>query len=131
MLEHLSLSIADLNRSLQFYDAALGALGMARRWTHRIEDGYREAAVGYGYTDGTEEFALRERRGETVASSDAFHLAFRARSREAVDAFYKGAMQNGGCDNGGCGVHEEYGSSYYAAFVLDPDGYRLEAVILD
>ena len=60
---------------------------------------------------------------------DGFHVAFAAPSREAVDAFYKAALEHGGKDNGGAGLHPEYGSDYYAAFVFDPDGYRIEAVI--
>jgi hypothetical protein len=56
-------------------------------------------------------------------------VAFSAPSCEAVDAFYKPALANGGKDNGGTGLHPEYGSDYYAAFVFDPDGYPIEAVI--
>jgi len=61
--------------------------------------------------------------------SDAFHVAFRAPSRQAVVAFYRAALANGGADNGGAGLHAEYGPDYFAAFVIDPDGYRIEAVI--
>lgn len=57
------------------------------------------------------------------------HLSFAAPSRQAVDAFYAAAFRHGGQDNGGCGIHPEYGDHYYAAFVFDPDGYRIEAVI--
>jgi catechol 2,3-dioxygenase-like lactoylglutathione lyase family enzyme len=62
-------------------------------------------------------------------TGDGFHIAFVARSREAVDAFYQAAMKHGGKDNGGSGLNPEYGKNYYAAFVFDPDGYRIEAVI--
>ena len=62
-------------------------------------------------------------------SGDGFHIAFVARSRKAVDAFYRAALKHGGKDNGGSGLNPEYGKNYYAAFVFDPDGYRIEAVI--
>jgi hypothetical protein len=56
-------------------------------------------------------------------------VAFAAPSREAVGAFYETALAHGGTDNGGSGLHPEYGPGYFAAFVIDPDGYRIEAVI--
>ena len=59
---------------------------------------------------------------------DGYHTAFAAPSREAVAAFYQAALANGGRDNGGCGLHPEYGADYFAAYVFDPDGYRIEAV---
>ena len=64
-----------------------------------------------------------------VMTGDGFHIALVAPSRKAVDAFYKAAMKHGGKDNGGSGLNPEYGKNYYAAFVFDPDGYRIEAVI--
>ena len=64
----------------------------------------------------------------TPTSSNA-DVAFAAPSREAVEAFYRSALKFGGTDNGGSGLHPEYGDSYFAAFVFDPDGYRIEAVI--
>jgi catechol 2,3-dioxygenase-like lactoylglutathione lyase family enzyme len=60
---------------------------------------------------------------------EGFHAAFAASSREAVTAFHRAALQHGGQDNGGAGLHPEYGPHYFAAFVVDPDGYRIEAVI--
>jgi catechol 2,3-dioxygenase-like lactoylglutathione lyase family enzyme len=64
-----------------------------------------------------------------VVPGEGFHVAFSASSREAVAAFYRAALEHGGKDNGGSGLHPEYGRHYYAAFVFDPDGYRIEAVI--
>jgi len=60
---------------------------------------------------------------------EGFHIAFAAPSRESVAAFYKAALELGWKDNGGPELHPEYGSHYYASFVFDPDGYRIEAVI--
>lgn len=122
MLHHLSIAVKDLGRSTAFYDAALAPLGYVRVWDD-------EAVVGYGLPGEGDRFAVRLRPDEVVSSGDGFHLAFAAPSRDAVDAFYQAAMANGGTDNGGTGLHPEYGDGYYAAFVFDPDGYRIEAVI--
>lgn len=130
MLHHMSIAVADLGRSTAFYDAALAPLGYVRNWTHEASAGYKESAIGYGPPGVEDAFALRERRQGVAASSDGFHVAFDAPSREAVLAFHRAALAHGGTDNGGAGLHPEYGPHYFAAFVIDPDGYRLEAVIL-
>jgi catechol 2,3-dioxygenase-like lactoylglutathione lyase family enzyme len=122
MLHHLSFGVADLTRSAAFYDATLGALGYVRVWAD-------EKAVGYGSPGGDDEFAIKVGPPGVRVPGEGFHVAFAAPSREAVDAFYRAALELGGKDNGGSGLHPEYGSHYYAAFVFDPDGYRLEAVI--
>ncbi len=129
MLHHLSFAVADLTRSAAFYDAALAPLGYVRAWTHDIAAGYKEAAVGYGLPGADDQFAIRLRSAGVVAPSDGFHLAFSAPSREAVNGFYRAALEHGGQDNGGTGLHPEYGPDYFAAFVIDPDGHRIEAVI--
>ena len=121
MLHHLSFAVADLNRSAAFYDAALAPLGYIRVW----ED---ETAVGYGSSGSDEKFAIKLKRG-IVVPGDGFHAAFAASSPEAVLAFHRAALEHGGQDNGGAGLHPEYGPHYFAAFVFDPDGYRIEAVI--
>jgi catechol 2,3-dioxygenase-like lactoylglutathione lyase family enzyme len=121
MLHHLSFAVADLAGSTAFYDAALSELGYIRVWAD-------EAAIGYGILGGGDKFAIKLRSGGVVVPGDGFHIAFAARSRKAVDSFYKAALKNGGKDNGGSGLHPEYGSNYYAAFVFDPDGYRIEAI---
>jgi catechol 2,3-dioxygenase-like lactoylglutathione lyase family enzyme len=122
MLHHASFAVSDLARSVQFYDAAFSALGYVRVW----ED---ETAVGYGLPGGGDKFAVKVKPGGISVPREGFHLAFAAPSREAVTAFYQAAMAHGGRDNGGAGLHPEYGKDYYAAFVFDPDGYRIEAVI--
>ena len=129
MLHHLSLAVADLARSAAFYDAALAPLGSVRVWTHETTAGYKEAAVGYGLPGADDEFAIRHRSHGLVVPSEGFHVAFRAPSREAVTGFYRAALEKGGRDNGGAGLHPEYGPDYFAAFVFDPDGHRIEAVI--
>ncbi len=94
---------------------------MCSVWTH-------ESAVGYGCSGGGDRFAIKL-ESKVVVPARGFHVAFSAPSREAVAAFYKAALEQGGKDNGGAGLHPEYGEDYYAAFVFDPDDYRIEAVI--
>jgi catechol 2,3-dioxygenase-like lactoylglutathione lyase family enzyme len=127
MLHHLSFAVADLARSASFYDATLAPLGYVRAWTH--ETGYKEAAIGYGLPGGDDEFAIRLRQEGVVVPGDGFHIAFSAQSQEAVSAFYRAALEHGGRDNGGVGFHPEHGPDYFAAFVFDPDGHRIEAVV--
>jgi catechol 2,3-dioxygenase-like lactoylglutathione lyase family enzyme len=123
MLHHLSFVVTDLERSAVFYDAVLAPLGYGRVW----ED---EGFVGYGTEPGKDVFALKLRPGNVSVPGDGFHVAFAAPSREAVGKFYEAALANGGRDNGGAGLHAEYGADYFASFVMDPDGYRIEAVII-
>ena len=122
MLHHLSMPARDLKRSAAFYDPVMKALGYKRVFTNRH-------VIGYGLYDGQDQFALRLKPREAKMTGPGFHLAFAAPSRKAVDAFYKAAMKHGAKDNGGSGLNPEYGKNYYAAFVFDPDGYRIEAVI--
>jgi catechol 2,3-dioxygenase-like lactoylglutathione lyase family enzyme len=122
MLHHLSIAVTDLARAVAFYDAVLSSLGYIRVWAD-------ETAVGYGSAGGDDKFAIKLKARGVVVPGEGFHIAFAADSREAVAAFYRAALEHGGKDNGGAGLHPEYGSDYYAAFVFDPDGYRIEAVI--
>jgi len=121
-IHHLSLPSRDLKRAARFYDPVMKALGYRRVWTDKN-------VIGYGLVDRQDQFALRLRKRERRMTGDGFHIAFVAPSRKAVDAFYQAAMKHGGKDNGGSGLNPEYGKNYYAAFVFDPDGYRIEAVI--
>ena len=122
MLHHLSFAVADLARSGSFYDAVLAPLGYVRVWES-------EAAIGYGFVGGDDQFAIKLRT-EVSIPGDGFHVAFSAPNREAVTAFFEAALRHGGRDNGGAGLHPEYGEAYYAAFVFDPDGYRIEATVI-
>jgi catechol 2,3-dioxygenase-like lactoylglutathione lyase family enzyme len=129
MFHHLSFAVADLTRSATFYDAVLGPLGYTRAWTQESGAGRKESAVGYGLPGADDELAIRLRQQGVVAPSEGFHLAFRAPSQEAATAFHQAALAHGGRDNGGVGFHPEHGPNYFAAFVFDPDGYRIEAVV--
>ena len=120
MLGHLSFGVADLARATAFYDAALGALGFRRVWTS-------ENGVGYGLEAGKDKLALFP-RAKTTPPGPGFHLAFDAASPDEVGRFHAAALAAGGTCNGPPGLRPHYGPAYYAAFVIDPDGHRLEAV---
>ncbi|MBY0335122.1 MAG: VOC family protein [Acetobacteraceae bacterium] len=120
MLAHLSFGVADLDRAMAFYDAALAPLGAVRVW--QVPD-----QAGYGAPGGPDRLALKRRDG-AAPPGPGFHLAFAAPDRAAVDAFHAAALAAGGTDNGAPGLRPHYGPHYYAAFVVDPDGHRLEAV---
>lgn len=126
MLHHLSLGVRDVERSARFYDAALAALGYVRVWSD-IRPGEGGQAVGYGPAGGGDKLALKQ-VDSPAADVAGFHVAFSAPSREAVARFHAAAIAHGGHDNGAPGLREHYGPDYFAAFVIDPDGYRLEAV---
>ncbi|MBP1879247.1 glyoxalase [Agrobacterium rubi] len=129
MLHHLSLGVSDIKRASAFYDAALSMLGYVRVWSD-IREGEQGQAVGYGLPGSGDKFALKHHDGYSPPGN-GFHLAFTAPSREAVNAFYQAALANGGDDNGAPGLRPHYGPNYYAAFVIDPDGHRIEAVFKD
>jgi catechol 2,3-dioxygenase-like lactoylglutathione lyase family enzyme len=120
MLHHVSFGVADLRRSAAFYDAVLSALGYVRVWAD-------DTAVGYGLPGGGDRLALKLREN-VRPPGPGFHLAFAARSRAAVDAFHAAALRHGGQDDGAPGLRPHYAPEYYAAFVVDPDGLRIEAV---
>ena len=127
MLHHISIGVSDIERSGVFYDEVLGRLGYRRVWQD-IRPGERHQAIGYGIEDGKDKFTLKERHSAPLAPGQGFHLAFEASSRAAVDAFHASALNLGATDRGGPKLWSEFGENYYAAFVVDPDGWQLEAV---
>jgi catechol 2,3-dioxygenase-like lactoylglutathione lyase family enzyme len=122
MLHHISFGVQDLARAAAFYDAALSPLGYVRVWSD-------STAIGYGFPGGGDKLALKLRPNALLVQAPGFHLAFAAPSRESIARFHEAAVLHGGQDNGAPGLRPEYGPNYYAAFVIDPDGYRIEAVI--
>lgn len=120
MFHHLSIGVRNLALSAAFYDGALGALGYRRVF----ED---DTAIGYGLFDDQDLFCLKLRT-QALAPGAGFHIAFAASSRAQVACFHADALRIGGRDNGAPGLREEYGLDYYAAFLIDPDGYPIEAV---
>ena len=121
VLSHLSFGVADLAKATAFYDGVLPALGYARVWSN--EDG-----VGYGVAGSNDRLALFAQADRPSPPGPGFHLAFEAPSRAAVDAFHAAALRLGGSDEGAPGERLHYSPTYYAAFVTDPDGHKLEAV---
>jgi catechol 2,3-dioxygenase-like lactoylglutathione lyase family enzyme len=119
MLNHISIGVHDIARSKRFYDAALKPLG----YKCLSES---EGSLGYGAGS----VALWIGTAEHPVPADAksgLHVCFDAPTRKSVAAFHVAALQAGGRDNGQPGLRTDYGPNYYAAFVADPDGYRLEA----
>jgi catechol 2,3-dioxygenase-like lactoylglutathione lyase family enzyme len=121
MIDHTGIGVSDVARSGAFYDAALGALGMRR--TAQIPESTGADAVGYGidypvfWIDRFHPHSTRQ------------HTAFIAKSSAEVDAFHAAATAAGGRDNGAPAARENQSTpTYYAAFVLDPDGNNIEAV---
>jgi catechol 2,3-dioxygenase-like lactoylglutathione lyase family enzyme len=121
MLGHLSFGVADLARAAAFYDAVLAPLGYVRVWAN-------ERGAGFGEPGGSDRLALFARGPDASPPGPGFHLAFDAPDPAAVDAFHAAALAAGGEDAGPPGPRPRYGPNYYAAFVLDPDGHKLEAV---
>ena len=119
MIDHLSVGVRDIAKAGRFYDAALSALGYKR-----LSEG-----TGYlGYGDQGPRFWLSEtERPVPPDEKSGLHVCFAAERRADVDAFHAAALKSGGKDNGKPGPRSSYGDNYYAAFVIDPDGYRIEA----
>ena len=122
MIDHVSLGVRDLARSQRFYDAALRPLGLVRI----VDFEGRGSDYGSAPTSLGVEFTITEESG--VVSSRGMHICFLARDRDAVATFHNAALANGGRDDGAPGLRPQYHASYYGAFVLDPDGHRVEAV---
>lgn len=120
MLDHMTLRVANLSATRQFYQAALATLGYgdALEMEH---DGVR--ILGFADAGKYDTWFI-----ESSAVSGPSHICWRASSRQAVDAFYAAAIAAGGKDNGPPGIRSHYHEHYYGAFVLDPDGNNVEAV---
>ncbi|HEY2835159.1 MAG TPA: VOC family protein [Rhizomicrobium sp.] len=121
MLDHVGVYVTDIAKAKRFYDLALAPLGITkiREVTAAETGGYD----GAGYGNERPFFWI----GVTAAATPT-HVAFRAKDRATVDAFYKAALAGGGRDNGAPGLRAYYHPNYYGAFVLDPDGHNIEAV---
>jgi catechol 2,3-dioxygenase-like lactoylglutathione lyase family enzyme len=119
VLNHVSIGVREVARSKAFYDAALGALGY---------ECLSAGADSLGYGRGDIEFWVLEVRSPLVSDPrSGLHFCFSAQSRAAVEAFHKACIAGGGLDNGRPGLRPDYGPTYYAAFAIDPYGYRIEA----
>ena len=120
MIDHVSIPVRDLAAATRFYEAVLGVLGI-----EKLE--VRPATVGFGKK--YPEFWINL-RPSTPALPERFgaHVCFRARSTDLVDAFHATALAAGGTSDGAPGLRPQHGEGYYAAFIRDPDGNRIEAV---
>jgi catechol 2,3-dioxygenase-like lactoylglutathione lyase family enzyme len=125
MLDHVFLSVRDITRSIRFYEAALTPLGITARLDYDGKDGPpgHPDLKGFG-ANGRMFFWLRE----GIVEGRAAHVGFVAKSKAEVDAAYAAAMKEGAVDNGAPDARLHYDPDYYAANVLDPDGYSLECV---
>ena len=119
MLNHVSIGVKDLAASQRFYDAALEPLGYKRVFEN-------PEYICYG-TVAPEFCVVAVKHPVPPDDESGLHFCFDAARRPEVNAFHRAAIAAGGRDNGAPGLRKEYGDDYYAAFVIDPDGYRLEA----
>lgn len=119
MYDHIGLHVKDIDASVRFYTALLTPLG-------HVVGSSDESGASFGPPDAPALwlYASKATRGPGV------HVAFRAGDRKAVDRSYAAAIKAGGRDNGGPGLRADYSPTYYAAFLLDPDGNNVEAVCL-
>lgn len=122
MLDHIGVDVSDIAKSRAFYEAALKPLGYRVIQELGPEQGADHPIVMFGID--APEFVIAEDKAPGAGN----HFAFRAETRAAVDAFHAAALNAGGKDNGGPGLRPNYGPTYYAAFVYDPDGFNIEAV---
>ena len=115
MYDHIGLKVKNVGTAVRFYEAALAPLG-------HVLCSRDETSAGFGPPD-TPDLWLHK-----GASGAGVHMAFRAMDRSAVDRFHADGLKAGGRDNGGPGLRTDYSPTYYAAFLLDPDGNNVEAV---
>jgi catechol 2,3-dioxygenase-like lactoylglutathione lyase family enzyme len=119
MIDHVSIGIRDIAKAKSFYDAVLRPLGYLC-----LSPG--ESSLGYG-KDAARFWANVSESPVAPDPNSGLHFCFSAPTRESVAAFHEAALAAGGRDNGKPGLRDDYGPNYFAAFVIDPDGYRIEA----
>ncbi|MBW2686921.1 MAG: VOC family protein [Deltaproteobacteria bacterium] len=125
-IDHVSLSVENLERAKAFYSKALSPLGLALVAEVSAEQTGSVAMLGFG-VGRKSSFWVAERGRQTPNA----HICFRAQSRAAVRAFHDAALRGGAQDHGGPGTRPKYHSAYYAAFVLSPEGHNIEAVCFE
>jgi len=123
MYDHIGLKVKDLDASVRFYTAALAPLG-------HVLCSSDAASAGLGPSGAAALWLLAAKQATKQVTGTA-HVAFRAANRKAVDAFYQRGISAGGRDNGGPGLRLDYSPTYYAAFLIDPDGNNVEAVCME
>jgi catechol 2,3-dioxygenase-like lactoylglutathione lyase family enzyme len=129
VLDHVSLRVTDYDRSKRFYEMALAPLGFVLAMENDSGAGFRKGFIpAFWIKRG--EFTQADVAGSPASGcgGPAVHIAFSSDDRQSVDAFYDAAIAAGARDNGAPGLRPSYHANYYGAFVLDPDGYNIEAV---
>jgi catechol 2,3-dioxygenase-like lactoylglutathione lyase family enzyme len=123
IIDHVSLPVRDIARAARFYDPVLARLGLIRRKE-------RVGAIGYGPdTVLPPIFWILARQDGHATPGIGLHVSLRAETREQVHAFHETALALGGRDAGAPGPRPHYTAGFYGCFVLDPDGYKIEAVV--
>jgi catechol 2,3-dioxygenase-like lactoylglutathione lyase family enzyme len=123
MIAHIGIIVRDIDRSKKFYTEALKPIGYQMLREYGITPKRPAASAGLGEPPHADLWLYQGDPGKVTA-----HIAFQVNQRERVDAFYQAAIAAGGKDNGKPGPRPQYSANYYGAFVLDPDGYNVEAV---
>ncbi|MGH8010902.1 MAG: VOC family protein [Candidatus Binataceae bacterium] len=119
MISHVSIGVKDLAAARRFYDAVLTPLGYKCLYE-------ADEAVGFG-AEAPEFWVLEVKQPVAADEASGLHVCLDAPTREAVNRFHQAALRAGGRDNGEPGLRKDYGENYYAAFITDPQGYRIEA----
>ena len=123
MIAHIGIVVSDIERSKKFYTAALKPIGCQMTREYGATPIRSAASAGFGEPPRAELWIYQGDPGRVTA-----HIAFQVGKRALVDAFYDAAIAAGGKDNGKPGPRPQYSVNYYGAFVMDPDGYNIEAV---
>jgi catechol 2,3-dioxygenase-like lactoylglutathione lyase family enzyme len=128
-LGHISIGVRDYDVSKVFYAAVLAPLGLHLVYDSHVQaPGKSPRTLGFGPDADHEMVNIFEYGDEAHAPGAGSHIAFNAPTRTAVEEFHAAALRHGGQSNGNPGLRANYGPNYFAAFVIDPDGWRLEAV---
>lgn len=121
MFSHVTLGTNDWQRARPFWLAVMGALETEIFFEH-------DRGIAFGTATGPKIFIGPAFDGKTATNGNGTHIAFIAKTRAIVDAFYAAALENGGSDEGKPGLRPHYHPNYYGAYVRDPDGNKLQAV---
>ena len=122
-ISHVSVGANDLDRMTRFYDAVLAPLGIGQK------DSIPDFGTGWG-RQWPEFWINKPHDGRPAKAGNGVHIAFLAETPAQVDAFHAAGLASGGSDNGAPGIRAEYAPNYYAAFLVDPEGNRIEAMCL-
>jgi catechol 2,3-dioxygenase-like lactoylglutathione lyase family enzyme len=120
MINHVSLGTNDIERARRFYDPIFALLGLRPLLVDETGAHYGTGEILFSLVAPT--------NGQPASAGNGTHVAFQARNRKMVDEFHALALRNGGKSDGAPAIRPEYDAHYYGAFVLDPDGNKIEAV---